>query len=71
MLYLNLFESSIFYRCTYADLFLNKYNKCNNKITKKIIFKSDLIDRVMNKYKDIVVNTTEGEICIIKKPQAH
>lgn len=71
LLYLNLFETSIFYKYTYTDLVLNKYSKSPNKVTNFTSFESDLIDKVMNKYKDIVINTTEGETVIVKKTAPH
>ncbi|UTG94180.1 SEC-C metal-binding domain-containing protein [Geobacter sulfurreducens] len=71
LLYLNLFESSVFYKFTYTDLILNKYAKCNDRIINFVNLESDLIDRVMNNYKDVVISTTEGETVIVKKTSPH
>lgn len=71
LLYLNLFESSVFYKLTYTGLILNKYAQCHDRIDSFVNLESDLIDRVMNNYKDVVVSTTEGETVIVKKTNPH
>lgn len=71
LLYLNLFESDVFYSHTYADIIMNKLITSSEKIVKFVDFKSDIIETVMNNYKDVVVSTSEGETVIVKKTAPH
>jgi hypothetical protein len=71
LLYLNLFETNVFYNNTFTDLILNKYANQHDIIDSFVNLESDLIVMVMNKYKDIAINTSEGETVIVKKTTLH
>lgn len=67
LLYLNLFESEVFYGYAYTDLIINKYITCKGNIFNSVNLESNIIESIMNKYKDVVISTTEGETIIVKK----
>lgn len=71
LLFFNLSESECFYGYHFSGLVVSKYMSDKEPIKSFVNIDSKIIENVMNKFKDVIVPTSDGDILIVKKTGAY
>lgn len=71
LLFFNLVESECFYGYHFSGLVISKYMSDRQAINAFVAIDSEIIENVMNKFKDVIVPTRDGDILVVKRPGAY